>query len=79
MENTLNEVVEVVEVIETIDTENLELLITETNQLLINIHNLLITQNEILGHIYAALLYGFALLAPAFVCVLLYRFFKKFM
>lgn len=70
---------EVVEVVETIDTQQIELLLTETNQLLTNIHTLLTTQNELLGHIYAGILYGFALVVPLVVCVLLYNFFKKFM
>lgn len=72
MEETLTQVVE------TIDTEKLELLLTETNQLLTNIHTLLTTQNELIGHIYAGILYGFALVVPLAICVLLYKFFKKF-
>lgn len=76
MEETLTEVIEVVE---TINTENVELLIIETNRLLTEIHTLLTTQSELIGHIYAGVLYCFALVVPLVVCVLLYTFFKKFM
>lgn len=52
-------------------TSSLELLVEQTN-------NLLVEANQCLSHIYALLLFGFVLLVVIFILVLLYNAIKIF-